>query len=218
VFQDAGTSATSREDLLKRLRLTKDETEKEEILTEMLSTHTSTKERIPFYDEIYAHMCARIKPRSVLDLGCGMNPLAYNYFVNNGCRPTIIASDISAKDMEFLDACFTELSIPGKTIALDLIKDYEQLQEFKVDLVLMLKLLDSLEEAKRHISYKIFENINAQWIVASFPTRSLGGKKTIAREGRAWFERLLARKGLSWETFCVENELFYVITKHIKES
>jgi 16S rRNA (guanine(1405)-N(7))-methyltransferase len=214
VFQDATlTGEKNREELLRRLRLTKDGTEKEEILTELLRAHTSTKERLPYYDEIYTEICNRTHPISVIDLGCGMNPLAYHYFVKHGCKPTVVASDISRKDMEFLEECFRTLKIPGKAVPLDLTKDYERLRELKADVTLMLKLLDSLEEAHRHISYKLFENIRTEWVVASFPTKSLGGKKNIARAGRTWFERLLKRKGLSWETFAVENELFYVIRR-----
>lgn len=207
VFQGQG----SREDLLKKLRITNTEAERTELVNQLLALHTSTKERLPYYDDIYAHICARLKPKSVLDLGCGMNPLAYNKFVENGCRPKIVASDISKTDMEFLSECFKALKIPGKTIPLDLTKDYEQLKRYDVDVVFMLKLLDSLEEASRHISYKIFDNLDAKWVIASFPTKSLGGKKNIARAGRTWFERLLTRKGCKWETFSVENELFYVI-------
>jgi 16S rRNA (guanine(1405)-N(7))-methyltransferase len=209
VFQATGDR--ERRDILERLRTTKSGNERKRIIDELLSTHTSTKERLPYYDEVYAEICARTKPKFIIDLGCGLNPLAYQYFVQHGFRPTIIASDLSVEDMAFLDECFKVLGIPGKTIALDLTKNYKMVRTLKGDVTLLFKLLDSLEETKRHISYDIFDHITTPWIVASFPTKSLGGRKSIARAGRAWFERLLTRKGLRWETFSVENELFYVI-------
>ncbi len=212
VFQQENVD---RYELLTRLRSTPKENEKKEILKTILGTHTSTKERIPYYDEIYAKICTDIKPKIVIDLGCGVNPLAYNYFIKHNCDPRIIASDISKDDMKFLNDCFNAADIPGRAIALDLTKeeDIEKLRELKGDVTLLLKLLDSLEEAKRHISYKIFDAITTPWIIASFPTKSLGGKKNIARTGRAWFERLLVRKEMTWEMFSVENELFYVIKR-----
>jgi len=182
--------------------------EKEETIVEILKSHQSTSERLPYYKNIYSTICEKTQPKTIIDLGCGMNPLAYHHFAQH---PTIIASDISQEDMDFLQECFDILKIPGKTIRLDLITEYEKLAKLKGDATLLLKLLDSLEEAKRHISYKIFDNIKTPWIIASFPTKSLGGKKTIARAGRAWFERLLKRKEMTWETFSVENELFYII-------
>lgn len=215
VFQtDEGKA---RREIIDKLRITHDDTERKKAVDGLLETHTSTKERLPHYDEIYAVLCEKIHPTSIVDLGCGMNPLAHHYFAQHNCWPTIVASDISADDMKFLDECFAALSIPGKTIPLDLTKDSDiaKLPALTkgADATLLFKLLDSLEEAKRHISYKLFDSIKSRWIVASFPTKSLGGKKNIARAGRSWFERLLARKGLAWETFSVENELFYVVKR-----
>jgi hypothetical protein len=168
---------------------------------------------LPHYDEIYSELARRITPapRTVIDLGCGMNPLAYDRMLAHSWKPTVTASDISATDMAFLQDAFAALGIPGRAVALDLTKEYDKLSAMDGDVTLLFKLLDSLEEAHRHISYQLFDHIHSPWIVASFPTVSLGGGARIARAGRTWFERLLARKGLSFETFSVENELFYVI-------
>lgn len=186
--------------------------EKEAVIKEILMSHTSTRERIPYYDEIACELTKRIPtPKRIIDLGCGMNPVAYHYFAKHGWKPEIFASDISSQDMEFLTDAFRILHICGKAKRMDLITEYEHLKTLEGDVTLLLKLLDSLEEAKRHISYKIFDCITTPWIVASFPTKSLGGKKSIASAGRTWFERLLKRKELVWETFSVQNEMFYVI-------
>lgn len=201
-----------REALLSRLKTA--DANREQVLNDILETHTSTRERMPYYAEIYGELAKRIpKPKRILDLGCGMNPLSHHYFQDVGWNPEIIASDISEQDMRFLTECFKVMKIKGKAVRLDLTAEYERLQEFPADVILMLKLLDSLEEAKRHISYKIFSNLRADWIVVSFPTKSLGGKRNISTAGRTWFERLLTRKELKWETFNVPNELFYVIRK-----
>jgi len=209
VFQEGTTK--KRVQLLEKLRITKNTQEQQKITNELLRLHTSTRERLPYYKTIYAEIVRRIQPKIIIDIGCGMNPLAYNYFVQQECRPTIIASDISKEDMEFLEQCFSALNIPGKTIALDLITEHTKLKTLHGDVTFLFKLLDSLEEAKRYISYNIIENITTPWIVVSFATKSLGGKKNISVKGRSWFERLLKRKNLSWETFSVENELFYMI-------
>lgn len=197
-----------REEILKRLRSTD---ERLELVNQLLNSHTSTKERLPYYNQIYRKICTTIKPKSIIDLGCGLNPLAYNYLIDNGCKPTIIASDISQNDMDFLNEAFKVLGIPGKTKRLDLVNEYEELKKLKGNVAFLFKLLDPLEEAKRHISYNIIDSIKTDWIVVSFATKSLGGKKNISVKGRSWFERLLKRKELPWETFSVENELFYTI-------
>jgi 16S rRNA (guanine(1405)-N(7))-methyltransferase len=204
VFQKSDRSM-----LLEELRRARD---KQAAIEKILESHQSSAERLPYYDAIYARL-ATLSPKTILDLGCGMNPLAYGHFVAHGATPRIIASDISAQDMMFLRDAFLALGIPGETVQLDLTKDSDiaRLSTYTVDMVLMLKLLDSLEETRRHVSYKIFDQLRARVIVVSFPTRSIGGGKRIARAGRSWFERLLTRKGLSFETFSLENELFYII-------
>ena len=177
----------------------------------VLQTHTSTRERIPYYGIICKELADRIpQPKTILDLGCGLNPLADSYFRERGWKVHWVASDISSADMKFLEEAFARFDIDGETTQLDLVQEYEKIP--KADVVFLWKLLDSLEEIERHISYKIFENIEAKWIVVSFPTKSLGGKKTISSRGRVWFERLLKRKNCSWESFRTPNELFYVIS------
>lgn len=179
-------------------------------IEKMLSTHTSTRERLPYYDLMYSELQRRLpEPKRIMDIGCGLNPLSI--WAYSTWKPHIIASDVSSKDMEFLSKCFEIMRVPNTTVRLDLTKDYEKLATMEADTVFMLKLLDSLEEIERHISYKIFDNLRADWAVVSFPTKSLGGKKQIAKAGRTWFERLLTRKGFGWETFEIPNELFYIV-------
>ncbi len=204
VFQEG-----DRNELLKKLTV-----DNIEVVSEILETHTSTRERIPYYDQIYKELSDRIpKPKKIIDLGCGLNPLSHVFMRKHGWNPEWFASDISQTDMEFLSECFSVLNITGTVMALDLTKDYDKLANLEGNITFVLKLLDSLEETERHISYKIFENIKTKWIVVSFPTKSLGGNKNISTRGRLWFERLLNRFELKHDTFQVENELFYVIER-----
>ena len=83
----------------------------------------------------------------------------------------------------------------------------------KNDLVLLLKTLDSLETVKKNISEMVLKNLQAKFIVVSFSTKSLGGKKIIKKEKRAWFEKLLNKLGYEFKIFEVPGELFYIITK-----
>ncbi len=199
-----------REGLLEEYERTRDGA----LLDEIMRAHTSTRERLAHYPEICAQLASRIPaPKTLVDLGCGLNPLAYLHFKDAGWSPYVVASDISSADMAFLERCFAAAGIPGETHALDLTKDREALMALRGDVALLLKLLDSLEETRRHVSYDVLSAIAAPWIVVSFPTRSLGGGRRISTKGRSWFERLLRRLAFSWETFEVENEFFYVCRK-----
>jgi len=200
-----------RDALLKKLSAGNED----RVVDEILETHVSTKERVPFYLDFTQGLASHIipAPKTIIDLGCGMNPLAHRHYVKAGWDPSWVASDVSETDMAFLAHAFKTLGIKGKTSRIDLLSEIEKVAKLKGDVTFLLKLLDSLEESKRHISYKLFDNITTPWIVASFPTKSLGGRKGIATAGRTWFERLLKRKELTWETFSIPNELVYVIRR-----
>lgn len=188
----------------------------EENLHDVLSTHISTRERLPFYDLIYKELSNRIPaPKVLLDLGCGLNPLTYQWMRRHGWAPFIIGVDISKADMQFLGEAMEHMGIPGKTHALDITQSYGELANIAADVTLVLKLVDTLESIERHVTRRILDYLPSKWIVVSFATRSLGGKKRIPMKGRGWFERVLQRKKLRFTTFSVENEFFYIIDKSL---
>ena len=51
----------------------------------VLERHASTRERLPYYGELYNHIFEITgTPKVILDLGCGVNPFSYKYL---GCKP-----------------------------------------------------------------------------------------------------------------------------------
>lgn len=176
---------------------------------EILRTHVSTKERLPYYDEVYSKIFEYIKPKSILDLACGLNPISYPYMKLKDVY--YVASELTKEDCNFLKEYFFLIKIKHQVVQLDLLKDYEKLKNIKVDLCFLLKTLDSLEKIKRNISKELLDNINADYIIVSFSIKSLSGKKTIRERG--WFYRILRELKLSYETFEIENELFFIIKK-----
>jgi len=46
-------------------------------ITRILSLHRSTQERLPYYETFFKTLLTNIKPKTILDLGCGFNPFAY---------------------------------------------------------------------------------------------------------------------------------------------
>ena len=129
---------------------------------ELLMTHQSTKERLPSYGMFYERIFAITgKPRRVLDLGCGMNPVAYEYL---GCKPVYAACDISSEDMAFLNAFFKRHAIPGEAFVGDLLKDHETViarsQAFTQDVVreaartAWVETQDDLVPERAHLSHQ----------------------------------------------------------------
>jgi len=177
----------------------------------ILALHKSTKERLPYYLVVYKKIFEIIgTPKRIIDLACGLNPFSYPYL---GCKPEYIACDLAEKDLEFIKEYFEIIGIKGQIKKIDLIKS--NLFEIegvikKDDLVLLLKTLDSLETVKRNVSERILKNIKAKDIVVSFSTKSIGGKKAIHKDRRAWFEKLVKKIGFKIKVFEIPGESFYV--------
>lgn len=169
----------------------------------ILKLHVSSKERLPYYPEIYEKIFEITgKPKTVLDLGCGLNPLSLPFM---NIKPRYFAVELVEEDAKFIQLYFDTVKIKGKAYAVDLLNIEKNLP--KADVCFMFKLLDTLESMRWDITETLLKNLDVKWIVASFATMSLGGRKHIHK--RSWFERMI--KDRKYETFSVLNEQFYVI-------
>jgi len=172
-------------------------------LKELLNTHSSTSERLGFYPLIKSKI-QELKIKSVLDLGCGLNPIALAshdliYF----------ASDIKEDELFLIEQFFKENKINGKTFVLDLRKPLINLP--KTDLCILFKVLDVIDK-KHKLSEKIILSLPSKYILISFPTKKLSGK-SMNHPKRKWFENILIRNKLEFETFSIPNEIFYLIKR-----
>lgn len=189
-----------------------------DLLKPILETHLSTKERLLYYEEfkqlvksVLEKKGLKLKNSTVLDLGCGLNPLAWMFDCKN-----IVASDIGDLDLAFLETCF---SVFGRekiltTIPLDLSeqKDIETLQGLDADICFMLKILDPIEESNSNITYELLPVVQCSILFVSFPTTTISNK-SMRNPRRNWFEKVLHRLEYSFETKEIGNELFYVVFK-----
>ena len=202
--------------------LTKAAKEREKYLSEgayekILETHLSTKERIPIYPVIYQKIFAITgKPKVILDLGCGLNPVSYPYMEVDA---KYYASELNAADCEFLEKCFKKMEIKGKAVPLDLTeaaKDPSLLKRFpKADVCFMFKILDEVERKRgRKASESLIKNIDAKYLVISFATKKVTGKP-MKYPYRRWLEQMLKRLGYEFEIIKESNEIFYVVKKSL---
>ncbi len=176
----------------------------------ILSTHTSTKERLPFYPSLYKHLFAHTgMPATLLDVSCGLNPFSYPWMEST---PKYIATEITIDDCRMIREYFVLAGIKGEVIQLDVINEKEKLSTLKADVCLLWKLLDTLEYLERNVSRRILPLVNASHLIVSFSTKTLSGKR-MKKTRRLWFEKICEDNG--WEITIEEfgNELFYVVTK-----
>src|SRR5260370_34087729 len=75
---------------------------------------------------------------------------------------------------DFLNECLSLLRVQGYAQACNVIH-YCPTQ--RVDLAFMLKAIPCLEQVDRSAGLRLLETVNADYLVVSFPTHSLGGNK-----------------------------------------
>ncbi|MDD4352869.1 MAG: methyltransferase domain-containing protein [Candidatus Nanoarchaeia archaeon] len=177
----------------------------------LLLSHQSSKERLPYYNEVYSKIFKGIKSVSIIDIGCGFNPLSSKFM-----KPFIrkyLALDINENDLKIIQEYFDELKINGLTKVFDAtnLENYSFDEEF--DICFAFKLFEILERTKSHrLTEDIILKIPAKIIAASFSTKTLSGAP-MTRKRRIWFEVMSKRLGYKIETFMVPNELFYILSK-----
>ncbi len=203
VFQIPKNSEEIKKDFFKKAKfgsLT------DEDYNKVLSMHLSTKERLENYQTIYENIFEVTgKPKSILDLGCGLNPFSIHFIGLKKLEYT--ALDIDRANLEAVQKYFELSGIKGKTILMDLKSSaIEQLDSINADICFAFKIF----EIDRRIAERIIPHLKSKYLVASFSTVSVSGR-TMSSPEREWFEKMLSRLNLKNETFRTENELFYII-------
>ena len=176
----------------------------------LMERHTSTRERLPMLDEFYRAIFDRLGPvHSILDLGCGLNPLAIPWMpLADGC--SYHAYDVHADLIQFLTVALPLTGVDGGAQMADLT---QETVERPADLALLLKCLPTLDQLESAAGTRLLTTLRAKQMVISFPLRSLGGHERGMRGNyTARFQQLIA--GQPWQVERLEfpTELVYVVT------
>ena len=84
---------------------------------DFLRRHASSKERLPFIRRYYQEIFSGLPPiRSILDLGCGLNPIAAVSFIPNGRDLHYTAVDLPLDLVDFLNDFFQFLDLSGTAL------------------------------------------------------------------------------------------------------
>ena len=176
-------------------------------LNEKLSLKSHKSSKFRDYSKLYKDIFAITgKPKRVLDLGCGLNPLSYPYL---GCKPYYIASELCSKDCSRIESYFKRCSIKGKVICLDLT---ERNSFPKADVCFLFAVFDTIEDKGHKLAEEIIKGLDCKFIVVSFSTKTLSGRKMNSPR-RGWFERLMKRLGFKYTKLYYPGEMFYVIQR-----
>lgn len=173
----------------------------------ILLQHASARERLPWLDTLYAALFADLPPQPViLDLACGLNPLAIPWMgLPEGAR--YLACDIDVALARFLTRAFPLLGVAGEGFVWNLL---EGAPDRPAHMALLLKAIPCLEQLDAAVGPRLLASIQATLLLASFPLRSLGGRaKGMEQTYAARFEILADAGGWDAQRLPVQGELVF---------
>jgi 16S rRNA (guanine(1405)-N(7))-methyltransferase len=178
---------------------------------QVMSYHSSTKERIALLDHFYATTLAGLPPiHSILDVACGLNPLAIPWM------PLAEDADYYAVDIyqdmaDFLNGFMALVPVRGHAQAGDVLQGSPPKP---ADVALVLKSVPCLEQVDKSAGRRLLDTLDAAHLLVSFPVHSLGGRsKGMAATYEAHFHQLVAGRGWRIERFEFTTELVFRVSK-----
>lgn len=177
----------------------------------VMQAHSSTRERLPILEDFFNTTLAAVSPvDSILDLACGLNPLAMPWIplVKNarydGC-------DIFRDMIGFLNQFTSHFAVAGLFETCDLTQpNFAQ----KSTVAFLLKTLPCLEQLHKGISPNLLDAVPADYLLISYPIRSLGGRaKGMGKTYETQFEKLMANRNWQVARFEFKSELAFLVKK-----
>ncbi|MGB8253324.1 MAG: hypothetical protein WCF08_08910 [Anaerolineaceae bacterium] len=176
-----------------------------------MRAHASTRERLPILETFFSTALSGITPiTSVLDLACGLNPLAIPWMPLDPSVP-YHACDIYGDMIDFLGDFLNHINQNGQAWGCDL---SQTIPDEKVHLAFLLKSIPCLEQLDKQLPLRLLEGIRADHLLVSFPVASLGGRgKGMHVNYETHFMKLI--EGHLWQVQRFEflGELAFLVTK-----
>jgi len=173
--------------------------------------HRSTQERAAQLSIIYETIFADLPPiHSILDLACGLNPLTLPWMpVADTIQYQVC--DIYGEMVALLNDFFTHFKINGQAFLCDL---STAIPSTEVDIVFLFKTLPCLEQVDKSISLRLLQSISAEYVLVSFPVRSLSGRaKGMPQHYEQHFHTLLSQTDWHNRPYRFNDELFFLLYK-----
>jgi 16S rRNA (guanine(1405)-N(7))-methyltransferase len=183
---------------------------------ELLKHHSSTKERLTFYNDMFADILRATGPvTTILDMACGFNPVMFGICLlkNNVHFKNYYAQDINSSILDLIERYFQLHNLPCVVQQSDLLVS---VPDYQVDLALLLKVLPLLEQQKKNYYPMLLNSLKAKFIAVSFPTKTMSGRNVGMNDN---YKNVFA-SFLNGSVFSVvleknyQNELLYIICRH----
>jgi len=185
----------------------------------ILRKHVSTKERLPYYQEIYSKIFENYKKASVIDLGAGINGFSYKFFPKDK-EIFYLGIESVGQLVDLTNFYFKKDKINGKVLHLSLfekekVKSLIRKQK-KPRIVFLFKVIDSLEMIEKDYSKELISEIVSlvDFVVLSFAVKSLGKRKRFFAK-RDWIMNFIKDNFNVLDDFELGGERYIIFKKHL---
>ena len=184
----------------------------------ILRKHISTRERLPYYKEIYKRILGNYEKASVIDLGAGINGFSYNFFKKIGIKADYTAIESVGQLVELMNFYFKSNKLTGKAVHLSLF-ELEKVKEIiekekKPKVVFLFKVIDALESIKKDYSKRLISGTVpiTDRVVVSFATKSLGNRQSFKAK-RNWIVDFIKENFKIMDDFEIGGERYLIFGK-----
>ena len=178
---------------------------------DLMYAHLSTRERLPLLDTFYRDIFAVTgPPRRLLDLACGLNPLAFPWMDLPATGTDFIAYDIHEPRIDFLNHYFILQGLPPLAFLKDLAAEPPAESG---DVALFLKEMPRFERNYPGHGRALLEALDVRWLVVSFPTISTHGGRNLTNRYREFFHEIVDGTGWPVTELLFDTELVFCAEK-----
>jgi 16S rRNA (guanine(1405)-N(7))-methyltransferase len=177
---------------------------------DLMVLHASTRERIPDLYEVTAALADHIAENSrVVDLACGLNVLTLPWLFERKrfhYEGIDLHQRMAAAMGDFAQAAELDAAVSwGDVLSPDVPQG---------DVAMMLKLLPCLEHQEDGSALRVVRETQADVILASFPTRSIGGRaKGMDHTYHRQIEIIANESGRELERLAFPSETIFVLKR-----
>jgi hypothetical protein len=181
----------------------------------ILRKHKSTRERLPYYKDIYQRILKGYTEASIIDLGAGINGFSYQFFKR---KIKYIAIESIGQLIELMNFYFKKNKLNAWAIHMSLFEKEEIKKIIKEEkrprIVFLFKIIDALESIKGNYSKELILDIAplADKIIVSFATKSLGNRQNFKAK-RNWIVKFIKENFTILDDFVINGERYIVFSK-----
>jgi 16S rRNA (guanine(1405)-N(7))-methyltransferase len=176
----------------------------------MLTSHASTRERIPVMTEFYKKTFSVTGlPGSILDIACGLNPFAFPW-MGLPVSVAYLAYDIHLPRIELLNQFFLGMKMAATAIHRDIIS---KPPDTPANVAFIFKEAQRMEQRQAGCSRILWQKLSVDWLVITLPAVSLTGRHDLTSKHRKLVENAIASFPWSLEEFEIGGEMVFCIGK-----